>query len=91
MALENKFVAMFPSQQKLLGHEWHSNSGSKTAYLMSNSTLNMKGETPLVTVPSRPSLKKHAFYGIKGGCLRGEDSPSKGERGRMRITLALFS
>ena len=41
--------------------------------------------TPLVTVPSQPSLRKHAFYGIEGGCLRGKDSPSKGERGRMRI------
>ena len=26
--------------------------------------MKMKNETPLVTVPSRPSLRKHAFYGI---------------------------
>jgi hypothetical protein len=31
---------------------------------MSNPTLKMKNETPLVTVPSRFSLRKHAFYGI---------------------------
>ena len=31
---------------------------------MSNSTMKMKNEIPLVTVPSRSSLKKHAFYGI---------------------------
>jgi hypothetical protein len=29
-----------------------------------NSTVKMKNETPLLTVPSRSSLKKHAFYGI---------------------------
>jgi len=29
-----------------------------------NSTMKMKNETPLLTVPSRSSLKKHAFYGI---------------------------
>ena len=40
------------------------NSGSKTANFMPNSTLKMKNQTPLVTVPSRPSLRKHAFYGI---------------------------
>jgi hypothetical protein len=32
--------------------------------IMSNSTLKMKNEIPLVTVPFRPSLRKHAFYGI---------------------------
>ena len=40
------------------------NSGAKTAYFMSNSTLKMKNQTPLLTVPSRFSLRKHAFYGI---------------------------
>ena len=29
-----------------------------------NSTMKMKNETPLVTVPPRPSLRKYAFYGI---------------------------
>ena len=29
-----------------------------------NSTMKMKNETPLLTVPSRFSLKKYAFYGI---------------------------
>jgi hypothetical protein len=33
---------------------------------MSNSTLKMKNQTPLVTVPSRFSLRKHVFYGILG-------------------------
>ena len=32
--------------------------------VMSNSTMKMKNQTPLVTVPSRSSLRKHAFYGI---------------------------
>ena len=48
-------------------HELRSNSGSKTVYsgkIMSNSTMNMKNQTPLVTVPSRFSVRKHAFYGI---------------------------
>jgi hypothetical protein len=31
---------------------------------MSNSTLKMKNQTPLVTVPSRFFLRKHAFYGV---------------------------
>jgi VPDSG-CTERM motif len=43
--------------------ESHSNSGSQTAYsinegkIMSNSTLNMKNETPVVTAQSRSSLR----------------------------------
>ena len=37
-------------------HESHSNSGSKTAYFISNSTMKMKNQTPLLTVPSRSSL-----------------------------------
>lgn len=39
---------------------------------MSNSTMKMKNETPLLTVPCRSSLKKHAFYGILAlVCLLG--------------------
>lgn len=38
-------------------HKSHSNSGSTTAHFMSNSTLKIKNETPLATVPSRSSLR----------------------------------
>lgn len=63
MALENEFIAISPITEANCDQS-HSDSGSKTAHFMSNSTLNMKNETPLVTVPSRSSLRKHAFYGI---------------------------
>jgi hypothetical protein len=60
MALENKFCCHFFPRHRANCHESHSNSGSKTALLRHE----MKNETPLLTVPSRSSLKKHAFYGI---------------------------
>jgi hypothetical protein len=85
VGVKNKFYCHLSLEQKLIAISRTPILARKLRYLMSNSTLNRKSETPLVTVPSQPSLRKHAFYGIEGGCLLGEDSPSKGERGRMRI------